>query len=147
MFHGGSVSADDMLKITKAYNIEQQMLVKDGVYEQSGGACTLTYIHKNEMDFPPENVERDNLYQQLCYLARQVETGKAKTIDGILDGENFRRTTLKQIVGLLLQSIDLRKNRGESMDENDRDEMRILKTLADIMGVRVEGGLDTFMYK
>ena len=147
VFYGGSVSADDMLKMTKAYNIEQQTLVKDGVYKQSGGACTLTYIHKNEMDFPAENVSRDNLHQQLCYLARQVETGKAKTIDGILDGENFRRTTLKQIVGLLLQSIDMRKNRGESMDENNRDEMRILKTLADIMGVRVEGGLDAFMPK
>ena len=147
VFHSGSVSADDMLKITRAYNIEQQTLVKDGVYKQSGGACTLTHIHKNDMDFLPENVARDNLHQQLCYLARQVETGKAKTIDNILDMENFRRTTLKQIVGLLLQSVDMRKNRGESMDEDDRDEMRILKTLADIMGVRVEGGLDAFMSK
>ena len=30
------------------------------------------------------------------------------------------------------------------MGEGDRDEMRILKTLADIMGVRSEGGLDAF---
>ena len=147
VFQGGKASADDMLKITKAYNIEPAALVGSGVAVKDGNAYSLTYLHKNEMDFPPENVERDNLHQQLCYLARQVDMGKAKAADGILDGENFMRPTLKQIVHLLLQSLNMRKNRGESLDDNDRDEMRILETLADIMGVRIEGGLDAFTSK
>ena len=147
VFQGGKVSADDMLKITKAYNIEPAVLVGSGVVAKDGGAYRLEYLHQNEMDFPPENVERDNLHQQLCYLARQVDTGKAKAVDGTLDRENFMRPTLKQIVYLLLQSINMRKNRGESMCEGDRDEMDILKTLADIMGVRSEGGLDAFGFK
>ena len=145
VFQGGKVSADDMLKITKAYGIESSALVGSGVVIKNGSAYKLAYLHKNEMDFPPENVDRDNLHQQLCYLARQVDTGKAKVVDGILDEANFRRTTLKQIVHLLLKSLNMRRNRGDSLDANDRDEMRILETLADIMGVRIEGGLDAFM--
>lgn len=144
VFQGGKVSADDMLKITKAYNIEPAVLAGSGVVAKDGGAYRLEYLHQNEMNFPPENVERDNLHQQLCYLARQVDTGKAKAVNDILDRENFMRPTLKQIVYLLLQSINMRKNRGESMTDSDRDEMSILKTLADIMGVRSEGGLDAF---
>ena len=70
------------------------------------------------------------MHQQLCYLARQVDAGKANTVDQILDGENFRRTTLKQIIHLLLKSINMRKTRGESLDGNDRDEMKVLATLA-----------------
>ena len=65
-------------------------------------------------------------------------------MDGILDGENFRRTTLKQVVYLLLQSLNMRRNSGGGLDASDRDEMKVLETLADIMGVRIEGGLDAF---
>ena len=144
VFQSGKVSADDMIKITRAYNIEPAGLVSSGVVAKSGSSYSLAYLHQNEMDYPSENVARDNLHQQLCYLARQVDTGKAKDIDRILDGENFMRPTLKQIVHLLIQSINMRKNRNESLEDNDRNELDILKTLADIMGVRSEGGLDAF---
>ena len=147
VFYGGKVSADDMLKIGKAHNIESSILVESGVVVKSGGVYKLKRLHQNEMDFPPEDVARDNLHQQLCYLARRVDIGRGKDVDDILDKENFMRPTLKQIVYLLIQSIDMRKNRGNSLDDNDRAEMTILKTLADIMGVRVEGGLDAFMSK
>ncbi len=145
VFQKGAVSADDMLKITKAYNIKPAVLEESGVVERSGSTYRLVLLHRNEMDFPPENVDRSNLHQQLCYLARQVDMGKSKTIDSLLDRENFRRTTLKQIVQLILKSLNMRRNRGETLDENDRDEMEILETLADIMGVRSEGGLDAFV--
>lgn len=144
LFKSGRVSADDMLKITKAYNIEPAVLVGSGVVVKDGGAYRLAHLHRNEMDFPPENVARDNLHQQLCYLARQVDTGKAKQVASILDKENFMTSTLRQIVHLLIQSLDMRKNRGESLDNNERDEMNMLKTLADTMGVRSEGGLGAF---
>ena len=144
VFQGGKAPADDMLKITRAYNIEPSALLGSGMVERSGGAYTLTYLHRNEMDFPPENVARDDLHQQLCYLARQVDAGRAKSVDSILDGENFRRATLKQIVYLLLQSLNMRRNSGDGLDASDRDEMKVLETLADIMGVRIEGGLDAF---
>ena len=145
VFQNGAVSADDMLKITKAYNIKPAVLEESGVVARSGSAYRLVLLHRNEMDFPPENVDRSNLHQQLCYLARQVDMGKSETIDSLLDRENFRRTTLKQIVQLILKSLNMRRNRGETLDENDRDEMEILETLADIMGVRSEGGLDAFV--
>ena len=147
VFKGGRVSADDMLKITKAYNIEPRALVGSGVVAKDGGAYKLAYLHQNEMDFPPEDVARDNLHQQLCYLARRVDMGNAKAVAGILDKENFMNSTLKQITNLLIQSNNMRKNRGESLDDNDRSEMRILETLADIMGVRIEGGLDAIASK
>lgn len=149
VFQNGAATADEMHKITKAYNVEPAVLAKSGVVAgNGGGAYRLTHLHKNEMDFPPENVERDNLHQQLCYLARKVDAGKTKSIDGILDGENFRRSTLKQVIRLLLQGINMQKTRGKSLNEDDRNEMRVLGTLADVMGVRSEkGGLEAFESK
>ena len=145
VFQKGTVSADDMLKITKAYNIKPETLEKSGIIARNGNVHRLVHLNENEMDFPPENVERDNLHQQLCYLARMVDTGRSKTIDDTLDRENFRRTTLKQIVQLILKSLNMRRNRGDSLDADEKDEMKILETLADIMGVRSEGGMDAFM--
>ena len=144
VFQSGRVSADDMLKITKAYNMDPSDLIKSDMVVRDGNSYGLSYLHQNEMDFPADNVERDDLHQQLCYLARQVDMGRAKDVDAILDGENFKRATLKQIVHLILQSIAMRRNRGASLDGHDRDEIRILETLADMMGVRSEGGLDAF---
>ena len=145
VFQKGTVSADDMLKITKAYNTKPETLEKSGIIAKNGNVHRLVHLNENEMDFPPENVERDNLHQQLCYLARMVDTGRSKTIDDILDRENFRRTTLKQIVQLILKSLNMRQNRGDVLDAGEKDEMKILKTLADIMGVRSGGALEAFM--
>ena len=147
VFQAGRVSADEMLKMSKAFNIEPAVLEGSGVIIRSGSASQLAYLHKNEMDFPPENVERGNLHQQLCYLARQVDTGKANNINHILDGDNFMRNTLKRMVYLVLQSINMRKNSGMALNDNDRKEMGILETLADTMGVQNEAGLGAFMGK
>ena len=142
VFQGGKVSSDDLLKIAKAYNIEKGML--DDVIQKEGKGHRLKYLHMTEMDFPAENVARDNIHQQLSYLAYQIDAGKAKQVDAILDGENFMRQTIKQIVSLLLHSINLQKNRGVSMNDAERKELSILQTLGDTMKVRVEGGIDTF---
>ena len=144
IFQRGMVSSDDMLKAAKTYNTTPKSLEESGVMARSGSAHRLTYLHRNEMDFPPENVERDNLHQQLCYLARQVDMGRSKMVDGLLYRENFRRTTLKQLVQLILKSLNMRRNRGEALDVDERNEMKVLETLADIMGVRREDGLDAF---
>ena len=145
IFQGGRASADDMLKITKAYNIEPHMLENLDVITKDGNSYRLIPLHKNEMDFPPENVEQGRLHQQLCYLAHQVEIGKAKTVNEIANMENFRRDSLKQIIHLVLKSLNIRKNRGESLDSDERREVHVLQTLADTMGVQIEGGLDAFM--
>ena len=70
VFQGGKVSADDMLKITRAYNIEPSALLGSGIVERDGGAYTLTYLHRNEMDFPPENVARDDPCTSSCAIWR-----------------------------------------------------------------------------
>lgn len=145
VFQGGRISADDMLKMTKAYNIKPRVLEESGVITRNGGAYTLMYLHENEMDTPPDDVKRDDLHQQLCYLARLVHIHGAGTADDTLDRENFRRDMIKRIVHVLLKSFHMRKNRKESLDIHERAEMQALKTLADIMGIRNEEGLDTFM--
>jgi len=145
VFQNGAVSADDMLKITKAYNIEPSHLIQSGVITKNGSGYRLTYLHKNEMNFPPEEVERENTYKQLCYLAHCVNTGRANTIDDLLYRDNFMRDTLKQIVYILIRSIQMKKNQGRyAANKDGQDELKILETLADIMGVRVEKGLDTY---
>jgi len=145
VFQGGVASADDMLTMTKACNIELSTLIESGVIEKTDNSYKILYLHKNDMDYPPENVARENLHQQICYLARQVYRGRANTINDILDKENFMRTTLKQLVHIMLKSYHMRKNRGDSLDINDREEIQVLETLADVMNIRKEGGLDAFV--
>lgn len=147
VFQSGRATADEMLKITKTFNTGTSVLMRSGMVTKDRSIYRLNHLHKNEMDFPSENVERDNLHQQLCYLARQIDAGRADTVDRTLDEENFRRATLEQIVGLLLKSANMRKTRGRGLDKDDRAELKVLKTLADIMGVRSESGLGDFGFK
>ena len=147
VFQNGRTTADDLLKITKTFNTGTSVLMRSGMVVKDRSIYRLNHLHKNEMDFPSENVERDNLHQQLCYLARQIDAGRADTVDRTLDEENFRRATLEQIVGLLLKSANMRKTRGRGLDKDDRAELKVLGTLADIMGVRSESGLGGFGFK
>ena len=52
VFQGGKVTADEMLKITKAYNIDPSVLKMSGVASRNGSVYKLAYLHRNEMDFP-----------------------------------------------------------------------------------------------
>ena len=64
----------------------------------------LFYLNENEMDHSPENVDKNNLYEQLCYLAYTVDSRGADKIPEIISKDNFRLNDLKQIISLLIKN-------------------------------------------
>lgn len=60
-------------------------------------------------------------------------------------GRNFKIDDLKQIISLLLKSFRLRINKGGQLELSEQKELKILETISDVMGIKSEGSLDSFM--
>ena len=144
IFHKGVIGGDDALKIAQTYGIDLALLEKDQVITKNGKIQRLCYLSETERDYPSDNVDKNNLHQQLCYLSRLVTTKKADSIRTVLGKENFREDHIKQIVFLILKSFALRRNKGESLNVREQEEIETLKVLADIMNIRPEEGLDAY---
>ena len=132
VFNNGKVSADDALKIAQAYNTSLIELSKDGVITQNKGVARLQSL-KQDMDYEPETIDPQNLHQQLCYLASH-ESDMAE----LLHHDNILENDLKPIVSLLLKNYNMKRNQGYSPTPDDSEEIRILTTMADHMGIAVE---------
>jgi putative DNA methylase len=145
IFHRGIIGGDDASKIAKIYDVNIDELEKEEIVIKEKDVIRLYYLNEIEMDYSPDNVDKNNLYQQLCYLAYTVDSRGSDKIPGIISKDNFRVEDLKQIISLLIKNYHLRKNKGESLVEKEQKELKILETLADITGVKVEGILDSFM--
>ncbi len=145
VFHRGIIKGDDAIKIAKTYDVDIKELEKEQVVTKDKDVIRLFYLNENEMDFSPDNVDKNNLYQQLCYLAYTIDSRGADKIPGIISKDNFRLEDLKQIISLLIKNYHLRRNKGETLIENEQKELKILETLADISGVKIEGMLDSYM--
>ena len=145
IFHKGIMVGDDALKIAQTYDVDIKDLEKEQVIIKEKNIIRLYQLNENEMDYSPENVDKNNLYQQLCYLAYTVDSRGADKIPSIIAKDNFRLEDLKQIISLLIKNYHLKRNKGESLDPKEQKELEILKTLADITGVKIEGILDSFM--
>ena len=144
IFHKGVIGGDDALKIAQTYGIDLALLEKDQVITKDGKIQRLCYLSETERDYPSDNVDKNNLHQQLCYLSRLVTTKKADSIRTVLGKENFREDHIKQIVFLILKSFALRRNKGESLNIREQEEIETLEVLADIMNIRPEEGLDAY---
>ena len=144
IFHKGVIGGDDALKIAQTYGIDLALLEKDQVITKDGKIQRLCYLSETERDYPSDNVDKNNLHQQLCYLSRLVTTKKADSIRTVLGKENFREDHIKQIVFLILKSFALRRNKGESLNVREQEEIETLEVLADIMNIRPEEGLDAY---
>ena len=145
IFHKGAIVGDDAIKIAQTYDVDLKELEKDQVVIKDKNVIRLYHLNENEMDYSPDNVDKNNLYQQLCYLAYTIDSRGSEKIPGIISKDNFRVEDLKQIISLLIKNYHLRKNKGESLVEKEQKELKILETLADITGVKIEGILDSFM--
>ena len=64
-------------------------LEKDQVVIKDKDIIRLYYLNENEMDYSPENVDKNNLYQQLCYLAYTADSRSLDKIPSILLNDNF----------------------------------------------------------
>ncbi len=132
VFNNGKVSADDALKIAQAYNTSLAELSSDGVITQNKGVARLQSL-KQDMDYEPETIDPQNLHQQLCYLASH-ESDMAE----LLHHDNILENDLKPIVSLLLKNYNMKRNQGYNPTPDDSEEIQILTTMADHMGIAVE---------
>ena len=144
IFHKGEIAADDALKIAQTYSIDLSKLEKNHVITREGKGHRVCHIYETEMSYPADDVDKNNLHQQLCYISYLLDTGETEKIRSLLGKENFREPHLKQIVFLLLKSFGLRRNKGETLKVEDDREIESLMVLADIMGIRQERGLDSY---
>jgi len=144
IFHRGIITGDNALKIAQTYGVDLSDLEKDNVIKHEKEIHRLYYLSEIEMNYPADNVDKNNLHQQLCYISYLVETRGAEKISPLLARENFREDNLKQIISLILKSFSLRRNKGESLNPKENKEIEILQILSDIMGLKREEGLDSY---
>lgn len=147
IFHRGLIAGDDAIKITQTYDVDIKELEKEQVVTKDKDLIRLFYLNENEMDYASENVDKNNLYQQLCYLAYTVDSRGSDKIPGIISKDNFRLEDLKQTISLLIKNYHLRRNKGESLLEKEQKELKILETLADITGIKLDGMMDSYFEK
>ena len=144
IFHRGVIVADDALKIAQTYGIDLPKLEKGNVITKDGKVHRVCHLYETEMDYPADDVDKNSLHQQLCYLSYLIDLGETEKIRFLLGKENFREPHLKQMVFLLLKSFGLRRNKGETLSSEESKEVDILTILADVMGIREEKGLDSY---
>jgi len=148
IFHHGILSSDDALKIARTYGMSINILEKNNVAKKEAGVIRLLYLHENELDLKPEEIDRNVLHQQLCYLVQVTKKQGATKIKPILTSKNFRIDDLKQIISLLIKSFRLRINKNEKLNDDEKKELQILESISDVMGIKTtkqtKGGLDKY---
>ena len=144
IFHRGIITGDNAIKIAQTYGVDLLDLENDNVLKHENDVLRLYYLSENEMNYPADNVDKNNLHQQLCYLSYLADTRGAEKITSLLARDNFREDNLKQIVSLISKSYNLRRNKGESLNSKENKEIEILQILSDIMGLKREDGLDSY---
>ncbi len=138
IFHKGIIAGDDAIKIAQTYDVDINELEKEQVVTKDKDVIRLYYLNENEMNYSADTIDKNDLYQQLCYLAYTVDSRGSEKIPGIISKDNFRVEDLKQIISLLIKNSHLRRNKGETLVEKEQRELKILETLADITGVKIE---------
>ncbi len=129
VFNGGQVSADEALKIAQVYNTSVETLQGENLISQRAGEMHLGGL-KRTMNHGPDRVDPKNLYQQLCYLVSHKSD-----IEDLLHHKNINTNDLKPIIGLLIKSYKLQRNRGLDLTSENLEEESILANIADYMGM------------
>ncbi len=144
VFNRGIVVGDHTLKIMQAYGIDEFSILEKNHIVTTGKQRRLCYLTEHEMNYPIENVDRNNLHQQLCYITHLVNIKKTDKIQTILRKENFRVDDLKRIISLILKSFNMQKNKGVSLNSKENHEVELLIILSDLLGMKREEGLDPY---
>ena len=125
------------------------MLEKSNIGKKEGDTIRLFYLHENELDLKPEEIDRGNIHQQLCYLVQVSKKEGASKIKSIVSKKEFRVDDLKQIILILIKSFRLRINKNEKVNDGEKEELRLLESIADVMGIKTstekKGGMDEFL--
>jgi len=149
IFYRGIMSPDDALKIARTYGMNVDILEKNNVGKKEDNIIRLFYLHENELDLKPEEIDRGNIHQQLCYLVQVSKKEGVAKVNSIISKKEFRVDDLKQIILLLIKSLRLRINKNEKVNDDEKEELRLLESIADVMGIKTstekKGGMDEFL--
>jgi len=132
IFYGGSLLADEALKLSKAYGVKIDNL-KSFIRRGKEGVSLLSF-KEAELPSKPENVSRDNIYQQLLFLEKLAAEKGVSAVKTTLERyDNFRPDDIERIVTLLVKSYSIKQNKGVKFSPKDKEEFDILKNIQDVL--------------
>ncbi|MEM1967329.1 MAG: DUF1156 domain-containing protein [Candidatus Caldarchaeum sp.] len=147
IFYRGSMPADEVLKVSKAYGVPVDQLVKKGYVERAGGRINAIPFSELTLSAKTEEISRDDIYQQLVYLLQIAHEKGATSIKTLLSFPNFRTTEIRQLVSLLIKHYRFLMNKGEELEDDEKEELRLLEAISDVMGqpVSKSSTLDSYI--
>jgi len=148
IFYGGKLPSDEALKLSKAYGVKIDAL-RNYLKREKDGITRLSF-REAKLPSKPEDVSKDNLYQQLLFLERVASQSGVSAVKTILQRyDNFKPSEIERIVDLLLKSYAIKQNKGVKLSNKEKEEMEILKGMQDVLKgklVKVSGTtLEDFM--
>jgi len=132
IFNNGQMPADEALKFVQAYNTSLDSLIRDGVITKTAGTVILRDL-KRDIDYKPDSIDPQNLYQQLCYLASHQTD-----VASLLHHKNIQTDSLKPIVSLLIKNYAMKQNESYPLTPGNIEERQILTNIAGHMGIAVD---------
>ena len=148
IFYRGLIPPDDALKVAKAYGLGTDTLTKRGYIGKAKGGVKVKSFREVSIKKGPEEVERNNIYEQLLYLEKVLsEDGAAKVRSILRNYPNFRVNELRSLVSILIKHYRLLKNKGEGLNDEEENELSLLEVLSDILRspAQPSGTLDSYL--
>ena len=143
IFYGGSLPADEALKLSRAYGVRLDAM--RNFLRRGRNGITLLNFKEARLPSKPEDISRDNVYQQLLFLEKLATEKDLSAVKTILERyDNFRIHDIERIVDLLVKSYSIKQNKGVKFSKAEKTEFDILKGMQDILkGKFVKRGLST----
>jgi adenine-specific DNA methylase len=147
IFYRGLMSSDEALKTARAYGLSIDSLTKRGYVGRVKGGVKIRSFKEVSINKSPEEVDRNNIYEQLLYIEKALSQYGAARARSILQYPNFRVNELRSLVNILIKHYRLLVNKGEKLSNEEREELSILETLSDILRSpsRASGTLDSYL--
>jgi len=145
IFYGGKLPSDEALKLSKAYGVKIEAL--RNYLKRGKDGITLLGFKEARLPSKPEEVSKDNLYQQLLFLEKVAFESGVSAVKTILQRyDNFKPFDVERIVDLLPKSYAIKQNKGVKLSNKEKEEMEILKGMQDVLrGKFVRVTLEDFM--
>jgi hypothetical protein len=147
IFFNNLIPADDVLHIRRAYSIDDNTLGTMAKKEK-GNLRLLSFREITGLeDLEPEEIDSNDIYNQLMYIEHIAHKEGASKVNSIINLYNFRVNELKSIISLLINSYNIKKNKGIKLSNDDNDEYNILLAIADILDLKIKESIDNWLRK
>ena len=145
IFYGGKISSDDAIKISKVSTMDKKTLESQGVVKNADGVTQLVPLHLTHISLEDIDLDAVDTYDQLCYICKICsESGVGHVRNLISQGSaKLKLQDLKDTVSLLVKSGQLQRSKGRTLQKDEKDELKILETVADMWGISGTSGKTT----